>query len=813
VAEGARGRGAAGAAAVYLPAAVALLCILLAGLFVERQREALAEASLRNEVRGQAETVAARLGEEAAAVERLAGALSFAADPGPAALEAAAPRVPEGTTLVALPAEGAPFAHPEGHVARVALQLLASPAVPGEGVRLVDDTAGARLLIWTTLPDGGRVAAAVSAAELAATEGLDVALAGPGAGAGGGPGALRLAGPDGTTPAPVEVPVALPGGDWALQAAPAGGWDAAGHRRWPLGMAILAVAGLIVGPMVRTRTLVEERQRTIGALHDREAELVQLSRRLGLALDASKVGVWDFNLDTGVLIWDERMDELYGYPPGARSHDYADWRDRLHPDDLARAEAEFRQAIELGGRYVSDYRLVLPDGGLRHIRAIGAVYRGSDGPSQIVGVNWDVTADVRRNEELVARRLEAEGASLAKSQFLATICHEIRTPMNGLIGMLDLMLRAGLDAAQRERAAIARESAEQLLAILNDVLDLSKLEADRVAIDRAPADLHRMARDVAALMATVARGRDLAVTVRIAPEVPKVLLCDAKRVRQVLMNLVGNAVKFTEKGRIEVTLDYLPQEERLEVAVRDTGIGISEAAKRRLFERYSQVHGAAADCGGTGLGLAIARQLVELMGGGIGVESVEGLGSTFSFWLPAAPAAPGEEEAAAEPSLPLPALPPARILVAEDNPTNRQILEAYLAMGGHSARMVEDGAEACAAVGEEDFDLIVMDVQMPVMDGVTATRWIRELDGAKAGIPIVALTANAMQGDRDRFIAAGMNDYVSKPVALDDLYRAIARCLEDYSAPDAGTGSQPSPGSKVSIAAARSRVSSPRSFS
>jgi two-component system sensor histidine kinase/response regulator len=168
---------------------------------------------------------------------------------------------------------------------------------------------------------------------------------------------------------------------------------------------------------------------------------------------------------------------------------------------------------------------------------------------------------------------------------------------------------------------------------------------------------------------------------------------------------------------------------------------------------------------------------------------------------------------AGAPPPPLPALPPARILVAEDNPTNRQILAAYLAIGGHSARMVGDGAEACAAVGEEPFDLVVMDVQMPVMDGLAATRWIRELDGPASRIPIIALTANAMQGDRDRFIAAGMSDHVTKPIALDALYRAIARCLAGYSAPEAGTACQPSPGSKVSIAAARSRVSSPRSFS
>ncbi len=812
MAESARERGLAGPAA-YLPAAAALVCILFAGIFIERQGAALAEATARNAVRRQAETIATRVEHDAIAAERLAGALAMLPAPKAADLAALAPDFPPGTTLVVRPATGAPFAYPDGHVARAAFALLGAPSTPGAGVRLIEAADGPGLLVWTGYADGARAAVAVSAAEMASGE-LDLVLAGPGAGAGSGPGGLRLAGHGSRIAAPVEVPVALPGGGWTLLAAPQGGWDAPTAGRWPLRLVTLVAAALIVGPMIRTRALVEDRQQKIEALHDREAELVQLSRRLGLALDASKVGVWDFNLETGALIWDDRMEELYGYPPGSGAHDYADWRDRLHPDDLACAEAEFREAIETRGRYVSDYRLVLPDGGVRHIRAIGAVYRGPAGSAQIVGVNWDVTADVHRNEELNARRLEAEGASLAKSQFLATMCHEIRTPMNGVIGMLDLMLRAELDAAQQERAEIARHSAEQLLVILNDILDLSKLEAERIVIDRTATDLHKMARDVVALMATGTRGRDLAVVLRIAPEVPPLLACDGKRVRQVLMNLVGNAVKFTEGGRIEVTLDYASEDRRVEFAVRDTGIGISDEAKLRLFQRYSQVDGQSDRAsGGTGLGLAISRQLVELMGGEIAVDSVQGLGSTFSFWLPAVAAAPGEGETGADPAGPLPVLPPSRILVAEDNPTNRQILAAYLAMGGHSARMVHDGAEACAAVEDEDFDLVIMDVQMPAMDGLTATRRIRDLDGAKAEIPIIALTANAMQGDRDRFLAAGMNDYVSKPVRLGELYGAIARCLDGYSEPSAGTGCQPSPGSNVSIAAARLSVSSPRSFS
>ena len=380
----------------------------------------------------------------------------------------------------------------------------------------------------------------------------------------------------------------LPGGDWTLAAAPAGGWTVPAGAGWPIGLLTLLSAALIVLPMIRTRRLVGERQKNILELRDREAELARLSRRLGLALDASKVGVWDYNIDSDTLVWDERMEELYGYAPFTRGHTYADWRDRLHPDDLARAADEFREAIEVTGRYVSDYRLLLPDGQVRHIRAIGQVFRETDGSAQIVGVNWDVTADVQRNAELEAKRREAEGASVAKSQFLATMSHEIRTPMNGVIGMLDLILRTETDPVRRERAEIACESAHHLLQILNDILDLSKLEANRITLEPGPVDVRRLARDVVALMAAGAAGRDLAVTAELAPELPDQVVCDPTRLRQVMMNLVGNAVKFTDAGSVTLAVGR-GAGDRLEVAVRDTGVGIPEEAKRTLFERFNQI--------------------------------------------------------------------------------------------------------------------------------------------------------------------------------------------------------------------------------
>ncbi len=446
---------------------------------------------------------------------------------------------------------------------------------------------------------------------------------------------------------------------------------------------------------------------------------------------------------------------------------------------------------------------------MRHIRAIGQVFHEPDGTSKIVGVNWDVTADVQRNAELEAKRLEAEGVSIAKSQFLATMSHEIRTPMNGVIGMLDLIRRTETDPAQRERAEIASASAHHLLAILNDILDLSKLQSDRITLERTPVDIRRLARDVVALMATGTEERAVEITAEIAEDVPAFVLCDVTRLRQVMMNLVGNAVKFTEAGSVTLLVCHGP-EDRLDVAVRDTGVGIPEEARHTLFQRFSQVDASIARLhGGTGLGLAISRQIVELMGGEITVESVLGLGSTFRFWLPAPSTESPDHADAAGPSAESPALPPARVLVAEDNQTNRLVLAAYLAMGGHTTQMVSNGVEALEALEAADFDLILMDVQMPVMDGITAARRIRGLPGPAASVPIIALTANAMHGDRETCISAGMTEYVAKPVSLEALYGAIARSLSYGDSASAGV--QPSPGSNLAIASATDRVSSPRS--
>jgi sensor domain CHASE-containing protein/nitrogen-specific signal transduction histidine kinase/ActR/RegA family two-component response regulator len=585
---------------------------------------------------------------------------------------------------------------------------------------------------------------------------------------------------------PVTAEVTLPHGSWFLAAVPKGGWSVMPPNAWIVRALVFVGGAFVIGPILAAGYLIEERQRSVRDREDREAQLDRLSRRLEFALAASKVGVWDYNIATEELVWDDRMKELYDIAGKEGLCDYADWRNRLHPEDLARAEAEFMYAIDVTGHYNSEYRLRLRDGEVRHIRAIGAVYSGGDGTRRIVGVNWDVTADVLRQEELNAKRLEAESATVAKSQFLATMSHEIRTPMNGVLGMLDLLLNAPLASEQRSRAELARTSAQSLLSILNDILDFSKLEADQVVMSEANVAVGSLVAEVAALMSAGAQQKGLTLTHQIAPSVPEYIVTDAGRLRQVLVNLVSNAVKFTERGRIDIRVDYVATgpDGRLEVEVEDTGVGIPRAARGQLFQRFVQADSSPTRrSGGTGLGLAISRQLVERMGGSIEVESKEGESSLFRFSIHTHPGVeprttvPPPLKPADEATSPRALNPGLRILLAEDNQTNQLIVQAFVGMAGHSVTIVENGRAAVEAVQSDSFDLVLMDVQMPEMDGPTAACAIRALPGPASRIPIIALTANAMSGDREKYLAIGMTDYVSKPVDMTTLLAAIDRAV------------------------------------
>jgi signal transduction histidine kinase/DNA-binding response OmpR family regulator len=482
-------------------------------------------------------------------------------------------------------------------------------------------------------------------------------------------------------------------------------------------------------------------------------------------------------------------------------------------------EPAFLRYIETGEQQAAStvYERVRPSGAVLEVRSQRLPEGG------VVRTYTDISERRANEEALAAARDAAEAAGRARSEFLAVMSHEIRTPMNGIIGVAGLLMDMQLGEIERAYVRIILESGNHLLQLLNDILDFSRLEAGRLDLEETAFDLRDAVRATVAVLAAEAQAKRLELACEIAPDVPERAVGDARRLRQVLLNLVGNAVKFTQTGSVRIGVTRLaeaPGTLRIGFAVSDTGIGIPPDALGKLFTEFTQVDSSISRrFGGSGLGLAISRQLVEHMGGTIVADSTPGVGSTFRFDILLRAAAVAEEPTLAAPParapVPVIAPPPSprqpapvaavakvadasdgqtpptgplHVLVAEDNATNRLVVTRMLERLGHRVDAVENGREAVEAVAAAPYDLVLMDVMMPEMDGLTATAAIRALPGAGARTPILGLTANAMRADEEAGLAAGMDYFATKPISSARLQQAIARVLARQDTPVDGAG-------------------------
>jgi len=506
-----------------------------------------------------------------------------------------------------------------------------------------------------------------------------------------------------------------------------------------------------------------------------EVQLRNSEQRLNMALEAAGDELWDWDLAAGTVFFTRGRDNA--------SHTYseAELAHAVHPDDReAFHEAVRKHMSGEAPTFHCEYRALTAKGSHRWVLGRGRLVArdGAGRPLRLMGTQTDIS-DRRRQEDALRQAVRAaEAASRAKSEFLAHVSHEIRTPMNGILGMVELALLDDPPPPARERLRVIQDSARSLLAVINDLLDVTKIEAGKLALAPVPFDLHAtMQRTIDALRPR-AEEQGLRFAAALAPEVPRWLVGDPDRLRQVLVNLIGNAIKFTAHGEVQVEVAAAPLDERvrLRFAVRDTGIGIAPERLSAIFVPFEQGDASTTRrFGGTGLGLTIADRLVRLMGGAIAVDSRVGAGSTFSFEveLPCAREAPRPETRT--PPMRLAATRRMRVLLAEDHPINQLVAAEMLRGAGHEVAVVHDGYAALAAVESTRFDLVLMDVQMPGMDGWEAAAAIRRHgDPRVRAVPIVAMTARATESDRLHSLERGMDGFLTKPVQIADLQAVLA---------------------------------------
>ncbi len=550
-----------------------------------------------------------------------------------------------------------------------------------------------------------------------------------------------------------------------------------------LGGFFLVATGLLLWlPNIKQLSVeVLQRRQAEAAACESEELLKQVARM-------AQLGHWVWHdTDNRYIQCSEEAASLYGYSVDEFMERYSNLEhltQDVHPDDREHY-ANAMVVVDSDDAYEVEVRERIRSGEYRYFREYGRrIYDESGRYIRTIGFNQDITRFKETEKALQKAKEEADSANRAKTQFLAKMSHEIRTPMNGVLGTTNLVLRTKLTDHQRRLIETAYRSAQNLLSLINDILDLSKIEAGKLEIDSREFDLEVIVTDICSLAAVTANDKRLDLSYFIDPKIPRQLWGDPDRLRQVLVNLVGNATKFTDRGEVSVRVEcqgMVGDALVVSFEISDTGIGVTAEQMDRILKPFEQADKSTfGHYGGTGLGLAISQQLIEMMDGELSIESVEGQGSIFRFTLHLE-----TSDRVSEPTRPDMEREPkpnlgATVLLAEDNPVNQLVAEEYLSSFGCNVDVVSNGLEALAAFERKAYDLILMDCDMPEMDGFEATKTLRQMkldENRQQSTPIIALTALAFEGDRERCTAAGMDDFLGKPFDPKDLQAMLKRWL------------------------------------
>jgi PAS domain S-box-containing protein len=516
-----------------------------------------------------------------------------------------------------------------------------------------------------------------------------------------------------------------------------------------------------------------------------QEELQKAEERWKYALSSSEDGVWDWNLQTGKVYYSKMWKKMVGYSEEEIENSFAGWEKLMHPDDKEKAFSEIVKHVKnQTENYVLEHRLMSKNGQYKWMLSRGKIIERdqNDNPIRFIGTLTDIDHIKRVEQELKAAQLKAEQATEAKSLFLSTMSHEIRTPLNAVIGFSNLLLRENPGSQNSEYLENIQTSANHLLSLINNVLDISKIESGKLEFEKKEFDLEKLAEENLSMLSLRAKEKNIQLSVGHIPSLPYYLIGDPLRLTQVLNNLLGNSVKFTDKGYVRLDIETIFEQGNsieLKFSIKDTGAGIPESKIDTIFESFSQ---ASTDTtrkyGGTGLGLTISRHIINLQGGNIGVNSKLHEGSTFYFNLKFGKGKTIKKKVTKPVDEKEPLLEGLNILVAEDNIFNTKVLTRFLEIWGITYDVAEDGQEALEKIRQKEFDIVLMDLHMPRMDGYEATKRIRETGKHPF---ILALTASASLGNKEEMAKMGFDDYAVKPINPKELYKRLSEIYHSLS--------------------------------